>query len=69
MRVTVTFDADSMIMESPTFESVLRPGVQVTTRTVTRMQDGRLVGRTTARYVTTGSDSVAYLQTVGTRAN
>lgn len=69
MSVTVSFDADSMIMESPTFESVLRPGVQVTTRTVTRMENGQLVGRTTARYATTGADSVAYLRTVGTRAN
>lgn len=69
MPVVVSFDADSVMMDAGPFESVLRPGVQVTTRTVSRMQDGRLVGRTTARYPSAGADSVAHLRLEGTRAN
>jgi hypothetical protein len=59
---------DSIVTETGPFESVLRKGVQVTTRTTMRLRDGRLVGSTTARYSTTGSDSVLRLRVEGTRA-
>jgi hypothetical protein len=59
---------DSIVTETGPFESVLRRGVQVTTRTTMRLRDGRLVGSTTARYSTTGPDSVLRLRVEGARA-
>jgi hypothetical protein len=66
LRVTV--DGDSIMAASGPYESVLRKGVQVTTSGVLRMQDGKLVGMTTAHYAgATGADSVVRLRTVMTR--
>jgi hypothetical protein len=59
---------DSIVTETGPFESVMRRGVQVTTRTTMRLRDGRLVGSTRARYSTTGPDSVLLLRVEGTRA-
>jgi len=59
---------DSITTEFGPFESVLRPGVQVTTRSVMRLRDGKLVGYLIARYPTTGADSVARLRLEATRA-
>lgn len=64
----VAVDGDSIVTEAGPFESVLRKGVQVTTRTVNRLQDGKLVGATVARYVGGGPDSVRNLRFEGTRA-
>jgi hypothetical protein len=61
-------DADSVVTEAGPYESVLRKGVQVTTTTVTRYQNGALVGTTTARY-SAGPDSVLQLRFEGTRVN
>ena len=66
MRV-LAVAGDSVITETGPFESVLRPGVQVTTHSVMRLQDGRLVGTTIARYKTSGPDSVVRIRTAGTR--
>lgn len=62
----VAVDADSVVSEAGPYESVLRKGVQVTTTTVTRYQNGMLVGTTTARY-STGPDSVLHLRFEGSR--
>jgi hypothetical protein len=59
---------DSVTTEFGPFESVLRAGVQVTTRSVMRLRDGKLVGHLMARYATTGADSVARLRLEATRA-
>jgi len=59
---------DSIVTEFGPFESVLRPGVQVTTRNVMRLRDGKLVGTLIARYPTAGADSVARLRLEATRA-
>ena len=59
---------DSVTTEFGPFNSVLRPGTQVTTRTVMRLRDGKLVGILTAHYVTAGADSVARLRLEATRA-
>ena len=67
MRV-VAVAGDSIVTEAGPFESVLRKGVQVRVVNVTRLQDGKLVGATTARYATRGPDSVAHLRFEGTRA-
>ena len=64
----VTAAGDSIVLEAGPFESVLRKGVQVTTQTVTRLQDGKLIGRTTAHYATSSADSVVQLRLEGTRA-
>ena len=64
----VAVDGDSIVTEAGPFESNLRKGVQVTSRTVNRLQDGKLVGATTARYVTSGPDTVAHFRFEATRA-
>lgn len=63
----VALEADSIVTEAGPFESNLRKGVQVTSRTVNRLQDGKLVGTTTARYPS-GPDSVRHFRFEGTRA-
>lgn len=61
-------DGDSIVTATGPYESVLRKGVQVTTENVLRMQDGKLVGITVARYQGAGADSVVRLRTELTRA-
>lgn len=48
--VTVSMSGDSLIVVSAEYESILRPGVMVTTRTASVMQNGQLVGNMTATY-------------------
>ena len=68
LRVVAT-EGDSIVWEAGPFESAIRKGVQVkVSRTVARMQDGKLVGKTTVTYVGQGADSVAHLTLEGTRA-
>jgi len=64
----VAVAGDSVVTEAGPYESFIRKGVQVTTRTVNRLQDGKLVGTIEARYATKGGDSVARRPTEGTRA-
>lgn len=64
----VAVEGDSVVYEAGPFESVIRKGVQVNSRVVSRLKDGKLVGRTTARYDVTGPDTVAHLTLEGTRA-
>jgi hypothetical protein len=63
----VAVEGDSIVSEAGPFESVLRKGVQVSTQVVSRLQDGKLVGTTVARYQVTGPDTVARLRFEGTR--
>lgn len=63
----VAVAGDSIVTENGPYESVLRKGVRVTTRSVMRMRDGKLVGYTVARYSTSGADSVLRLRTEATR--
>jgi hypothetical protein len=64
----VAVGGDSIITEAGPYESALRKGVQVRTRTVIRLREGKLVGTTEARYTMRGGDSVANRPTEGTRA-
>jgi hypothetical protein len=64
----IAVQGDSIITEAGPYESFLRPGRQVRTRGVMRLQGDRLVGRTEARYQTPAGDSVARVRTEGTRA-
>lgn len=54
----VLVDGDSVVAEAGPFESALRPGVMVTTRTVARLQGDMLMGTIVAHYATDGADSV-----------
>jgi len=65
----VAVEGDSIVWEAGPFESVIRKGVQVkNSRVVGRLQDGKLIGTTTATYEGQGADSVAHLTLEGTRA-
>lgn len=68
VNITVTIAGDSVVAVTDPFESVLRPGVMVTTTTVARLQNGRLVGTMVARYEGAGADSVLTGRIEGTRA-
>lgn len=67
MALRVSTSGDSIITEVGPFESVLRPGVQVSTRSAARLEGGMLMGRTVANYSGGGADSVRVLRTKGTR--
>lgn len=64
----VAVEGDSIITETGPYESLLREGVMVTTRSVTRMQDGNLIGTFVAHYETMGADSVLQGRQRGTRS-
>jgi hypothetical protein len=64
---TVAVDGDSLILDAGPYESVLRPGVQVTVHGVSRLQNGMLMGTFLGRYTTTGADSVIHGRMHGTR--
>ena len=65
----VAVAGDSIVGEAGPFESVLHKGVKVTmAHTVYRLQDGKLVGTTTANYAKSGRDSVAHLRLEATHA-
>jgi hypothetical protein len=59
---------DSIVTDAGPFQSALRKGLQVNTRTTYRIQDGKLVGDIEARYRIKGTDSVAHRPFEGTRA-
>ena len=67
MRVRVTVDADSFIVETPPYPSILQEGVAVVSRGVSRLRDGKLVGTFVAKYATRMVDSVLTGRTEGTR--
>ena len=52
-RVTA-IEGDSLVLEAGPFESILRAGQQVSTRSVYRLRDGRMVGVVQAIYTATG---------------
>jgi hypothetical protein len=65
--VHVTVSGDSVIQKTGTFASQRRKGVKVTTEGSFRLQNGKLVGTTTAHYAKAGADSVLRLRTEGTK--
>jgi hypothetical protein len=64
----VTIAGDSFVTEAGPYESFIRKGVQVRTRTAYRLQGDKLVGTTEATYKIGGRDSVAQRRNEGTRA-
>jgi hypothetical protein len=63
----VLVSGDSIVTENGPYESVIRKGVQVRTRSVMRLRDGKLIGNTVATYSAPGADSVLRLRTEATR--
>jgi hypothetical protein len=68
MALHVTVSGDSVMTDSPQYESVLRKGVKVTTNGTLHLVGDKLVGTTVAHYTVTGPDSVRMLRTEGVRA-
>ena len=66
--VNVTVDGDSIIVAAGPYASVRRKGVQVSTNGSLHLQNGGLVGTTTAHYNVKTADSVLVLNTTGTRS-
>jgi hypothetical protein len=66
VRVTAVA-GDSIVFEAGPYESLTRKGIKVTLFNVTRLQDGKLVGATVAKYATSAPDSVLEMQFEGTR--
>jgi len=58
---------DSIVTEAGPYSSILRPGAQVTTRSVYRLEGDRMIGTIVARYQTTEADSVLIVHSEGTR--
>ena len=67
MPFSVTVSGDSLITGAGPYESVLRPGTQVSTTGVLRLVNGQLTGPLVAHYVTAGADSTLNLVTTATR--
>ncbi len=68
MPFNVTVSGDSLITGMGPYESVLRPGTQVSTTGVLHLVNGQLTGPMVAHYVTAGADSTLNLVTTATRA-
>lgn len=56
--VTASIVGDSLIAQTAEYESVLRKGVMVSTRTAAVLQNGMLVGNLVATYKTPAGDEV-----------
>jgi hypothetical protein len=67
MPVQVAVDGDSITVSAKPYASVRRKGVRVSTAGALRLQNGDLVGTTTAHYNVKTADSVMTLTTTGTR--
>ena len=67
MRV-LAVDGDSIVTEMGPYSSALRQGVNVTTRSVLRLQNGELVGTFDAHYAVSTADSVLMGRMHGVRA-
>jgi hypothetical protein len=67
MPVQIATGGDSIVITAAPYASVRRKGLQVSTVGVLRLQNGDLVGTTTAHYQTKSPDSVVILNMSGTR--
>jgi hypothetical protein len=67
MPVQVSVDGDSIMVNAAPYSSVRRKGVRVSTTGTMRLQNGDLVGVTTAHYSVKTADSVMTLNVSGTR--
>jgi hypothetical protein len=63
----VTVSGDSVIQRTGVYPSQRRKGLKVMTEGTMKLQNGKLVGMTTAHYSTQRADSVLRLRTEGTK--
>ena len=63
----ISVAGDSIVMEGGPYESAIKKGVMVTTHTVQRMENGKLIGRTVAHYAVKTPDSVRIVVSEGVR--
>jgi hypothetical protein len=56
------------MLRSPSYQSVLRKGLKVSTTSVMRVSGDKLVGNSVAHYAIATHDSVLELRSVGTKA-
>jgi len=63
-----SISGDTLTISAGPFASQRRKGVKVSTVSKLKLDGGKLVGETTARYEKAGADSVATLRTEGTKA-
>lgn len=66
--ITASIAGDSLVAVTAEYESVLRKGVMVVTRTASVLKDGALVGNMMATYKTPKGDEVVAGTISGTRA-
>ena len=67
IKAAASVSGDSVMTHAGPYASVLRKGVQVTTDAVMRLQDGKLIGKTTAHYNVKTADSIRIINSEGTR--
>jgi hypothetical protein len=67
IAVTTSISGDSLVVESAEYESVLRKGVMVTTRTASVMSGNTMNGNMTATYKTPAGSEVVTGTITGTR--
>lgn len=63
----LTIDGDSVMTQSGPYPSTLRTGVSVVTEGVFRLKNGKMIGRSVARYSASTADSVRRINSVGVR--
>lgn len=63
----ISVSGDSIVADAGPYASAIRSGVQVRTHTVWRLDNGKLMGRTVARYETQGADTVRIVVSEGVR--
>jgi hypothetical protein len=64
----VSLAGDSVLLKTAQFSSQRRKNVKVWTEGSVKLQNGKLVGETTAHYLNAGADSVLKLRIDGTKA-
>jgi hypothetical protein len=68
MPMNITVSGDSILTAMGPYESVLRPGTQVSTAGILHLVNGQLTGPMVAHYTTATADSVLNLWTTATKA-
>ena len=67
-RMTITkVVGDTVYTETDWFDSSLRAGIKAKSSSAFWLQDGKLVGKNTVRYQTTGPDTLRVFDVEGTR--
>lgn len=68
MTLQIMVMGDSIMATAPSYESVLRKGVKVTTNSIFHLVGDKLLGTTMAHYTVKGPDSLVALRAEGVKA-